>query len=479
MDKIVQARERLKVVLEEMATISESVEGLDAELEAEQATKFEDLNTEQKRLKANIAMWETTAAAVEEANAVPARLSSPSGPSTGMAFGQGALGVNANDTEPPGFRKAGGIEAGAFEPTVRAFATPIKRLGTLKAFTGPTGPAEAYAFGMWLGAAFFGHELASKFCRERGISISAALSEGVNSAGGFFVLPEFVTNRIIDLKEEYGVFRANTNVEPMASDTKTVMRRVGGPTAYAVGENTEITASDAEWDAVNLVARKWGCLTKMSSELDDDSVVSMADKMVAEFAYAFAKKEDESGFIGDGTSTYHGVEGVITKMGAGSYFAMGAGDRAFSDITLIDSETVMSKLPQYVLTRGSPKWYVSSVGFAMWMQRLMDAAGGNTIGDLSQGVRYQFLGFPVVITQTLHAVTTDAAVDTVIALFGDLRMGTTLGDRRSFRVAISKERYFEFDQIGIMATTRFDINCHDVGTASTAGPVCGLRTGAS
>ena len=89
MSKIEQARERLKVVLEEMKTISDSVEEVDAELEAEQAEKFEDLNTEQQRLKANIKMWSTTATAEEEADALPARRSTPSGPS--LATGRGRL----------------------------------------------------------------------------------------------------------------------------------------------------------------------------------------------------------------------------------------------------------------------------------------------------------------------------------------------------------------------------------------------------
>jgi HK97 family phage major capsid protein len=483
MTKTEQARERLKAVLEEMNTISESVETIDAELEAEEAEKFDELNAEQKRLKVNIERWSTTATAEEEANTLPARRSTPNGPSlatmqaasTGVRFG-----TNVHDTEPPDYSKGPNFEASAFEPPLRLPATPIKRLGTLKAFTGPTGPEEAYAFGQWLGAAFFQNERASQFCRERGIPIHAALSEGINSAGGFFVLPEFATQRLIDLKEEYGVFRRNTNVVQMASDTMSIPRRAGGLTGYFIGENTEVTASDPKWDQVQLVAKKLGVLNKMSSELSDDAVVSMADKVLNEAAYTIAKKEDDCGFIGDGTSTYGGIQGVITKMGAGSYQAMGAGDRAFSDIVVADDvETMLAKLPQYALNSGNCKWYISSTGFAAFMMRILDALGGNTIANLQAGVTKQFLGFPVEITQSLHNVTTDAAINTVMILFGDLAMGTTLGDRRNFRVAISNDRYFEYDQVGILVTTRFDINCHDVGTASAAGPVVGIRSGAS
>jgi HK97 family phage major capsid protein len=55
-------------------------------------------------------------------------------------------------------------------------------------------------------------------------------------------------------------------------------------------------------------------LTTVSNELNEDAFVNLADDVAGEIAYAFAKKEDECGFVGDGTSTYGGIEGVASKL---------------------------------------------------------------------------------------------------------------------------------------------------------------------
>jgi HK97 family phage major capsid protein len=58
--------------------------------------------------------------------------------------------------------------------------------------------------------------------------------------------------------------------------------------------------------------------------------------------------------------------------------------------------------------------------------------------------------------------------------FGDLSLAARMGERRGIRVKTSDDRYFEYDQIGIQATERVDVNVHDVGDATTAGPIVAL-----
>jgi hypothetical protein len=45
------------------------------------------------------------------------------------------------------------------------------------------------------------------------------------------------------------------------------------------------------------------------------------------------------------------------------------------------------------------------------------------------------------------------------------------GDRRQTTISISDQRYWDADQVGIRGTERFDINNHDVGDGTNAGPV--------
>ena len=60
------------------------------------------------------------------------------------------------------------------------------------------------------------------------------------------------------------------------------------------------------------------------------------------------------------------------------------------------------------------------------------------------------------------------------SLFGDIAMAATFGDRRGMTVARSTEYKFAEDQIAIKATERFDINIHDIGDTTNAGPVVAL-----
>ena len=105
----------------------------------------------------------------------------------------------------------------------------VFRSSKLKNFTGADAEIRAFRFGMFGLASVMGSEKAAKWCRENGIELKAH-SEGVNSAGGFFVPEEFAT-AIIDLRDSYGYFRRLCQVMPMGRDTMTVPRRVGGLTA--------------------------------------------------------------------------------------------------------------------------------------------------------------------------------------------------------------------------------------------------------
>lgn len=348
---------------------------------------------------------------------------------------------------------------------------------TLKNFRGENAVERAHRFGQFALATLWGSNKAFEWCRNNGIILERAQSEGVNSAGGFLV-PEEFTFDIIDLRDSYGMFRRLCQVMPMGRDTINVPRRTGGLTAYAVGEGGGITQSQASWDNVKLTANKWGVLTLMSSELDEDAAVNIGDILVGEMAYAFAITEDTAGFAGDGSGTYHGIKGFTKYFNDGVGSLVGAVDAAsnhdtFAEIDSTDLALLMGKLPQYVYVRGRPAFYCSQLAWALVFQRLIMASGGISKDDATGRVVHQYLGFPVEITPSLPAVTTDLS-DQAMILFGDIGLAATFGNRRGMAVARSTEYKFAEDQIAIKATERFDINVHDIGTSSVAGPVVAL-----
>jgi HK97 family phage major capsid protein len=333
---------------------------------------------------------------------------------------------------------------------------------------------QAYTAGMWFKATLMDNAAAKEWCQSRGVPIAKAQGEGVDSAGGFLV-PEELMSNIIVLRELFGVFRQECQVVPMGSDTLNWPRRTGGLTAFFTGENQSVTESQASWDNVNLTAKKLGVLTRMSTEIEQDAVVAIADWLVGEIAYAFASKEDDCGFNGDGTSLYGGMRGLTVLATDGNHnaskFTAAAAHNSFTTLTLADYTGLMGTLPQYAIA-GS-KFYMSQQGFYASVANLLATAGGNRLDILSEGIQKRLLGFPVSIAQKLP--TTLASQTTKAMLFfGDLTKAAMMGERRGVTIKRSDHRYFENDQIGLLGTERFDVNVHDFGDNTNAGPLVSM-----
>ncbi len=341
-----------------------------------------------------------------------------------------------------------------------------------------------YKFAQW---AYATASVASavQFCKDHGVTLTKAASEGINTAGGFLVPPEFATG-IIDLVETFGVFRRNANIEPMGSDTKSVPRRTGGLTANFIGENTAITESQMTWDNVNLVAKKLAVMSRYSSEIAEDAIINFGDKLAGEIARAFALKEDQCGFTGTGTATFGGINGLLNLLAWGNrpagatptYFgilnAPSSGGAGWANLTLADFNFITAAVPQFTAQSGNCKWYCSQAFWGQVMQRLAMAVGGATITEVIDGIqRPYFCGYPVEVSQVCPTAT---AANTTCCLFGDLKQAATLGDRRAMTVTLSDQRYWDQDQLAIKGTERFDIVVHDLGTLTVAGPMVALAT---
>jgi len=335
----------------------------------------------------------------------------------------------------------------------------------------------AYASGQWCLAHLMGHAPARRWLDDYGAQ-HLTMTGSVDSEGGIFIPPEYSMS-IIDLQEQYGTARRKCNVIPMGSDTLVVPRRLSGLTAYFVGEDSATTESELAFNQVQLVCRTIATLTRLSKELATDAVIDIAGIVAREIALAFAEKEDRMLFLGDGTSTYGGTVGLITACAAATATVSTAAtaNTAFSTLDLTDFEEMIGMLPMYPGIR--PEWYISQAGWAASMMRLADAAGGNTTTDIEGKRADSFLGYPVNKVQIMNSTLGAQTSTNGLAYFGDLSMGTTLGSRQGIQVEADSSRYFEYRQIAIQGTERVDINVHDVGDTSNAGPVIMLATPSS
>jgi HK97 family phage major capsid protein len=330
---------------------------------------------------------------------------------------------------------------------------------------------DAHDAGMFYASTLFGNRKAEKYCESHGL-ITNAMTEGNDLRGGA-VVPEVLERTIVELRESFGVFRQESTVVPMSSDSHIMPKVVGELTSYYVSEMGAITPSDMTLTQIRLTARKLATLTAVSSELDEDAVVSMAEMLTRSIAYSFALEEDKAGFIGDSTITYGGISGLNTLLAAGSTVTA-TSRQTFGVLTMADFEGCIGRVKQWA--GSSPKWYISQAGWANSMQRLLNAAGGNDLSLLAMGPTKMFMGYPVVISQVLPQALT-GTTGTLACFFGDLRQGVYMGSRRGVNVQVDPSLYFNQDALAVRATQRYDINIHDRGDASNAGGIVKLVFG--
>jgi HK97 family phage major capsid protein len=360
-----------------------------------------------------------------------------------------------------------------------AFASGAREiLDAPKHFKGARAQENAYESGMWLKALYNRDDNALRWCKDRGFDVRA-MSAQTNVGGGALV-PGPLAATIIDLAEHYGAFRRESDVWPMNSDQLAIPRSTGDPTVSFMGESDAMPKSQGTWDNVLLAVKKLGCTVLVPSELMEDAVINLADRVAFQLGRAFAKKEDDCGFNGDGTSTYGRIRGVLQLIKDGSHNAgkitAATGHDLFIELDVTDLATLVAALPEYAHDRA--RFYCSQVAWATTFFRLMAASAGNSLADLTAAgtLNKSYGGYPVVTSPVLPNVTTTLVGQPMI-LFGDLHLASKFGSRRDMQIKILTEAYADNDQIGIMATERFDVVNHDLGNNTTAGPLVCLVGG--
>ena len=367
-------------------------------------------------------------------------------------------------------------ERAAPAPEVRDVASvrieAVRDSRSLKAFRSHE---DAYRVGQWLKGTFGGDADARRWCHDHGVE-ARAMSEGINSLGGFSV-PDELSATIIRNVETYGVVPTALQNFTMSSDTLMIPKRLSGVTGSWLGEASEFSYSDMTGTQVQLVAQKFGVATKVSNELFADGI-GIADLIATEHSLAVARALDEAALIGDGTSTYGGHQGVAVKITQSAYSASmvtaASGNVSFETFDKEDFLAVLAKTPRYALP--GARWFISPAGYHAAMQRLDLAQGGNA--SVAGGFGLTFLGYPVVLCHPLNN-TLGSDASKVKCLFGDMALAGALGIRQGYSLRVSQERLVEFDQTLVSGVVRANAVFHSLGSTTEAGPVIALRTAAT
>jgi len=330
---------------------------------------------------------------------------------------------------------------------------------------------DAYRAGLWFKAAFLNDSEASRLCNDYGILNTA--TEGTNSAGGYLV-PDELSSAIVAIRSRGGVARQLCKIVGMGSDVLNIPKVTAGLTVDYPAEAAAISDSDQTWGTITATATKRAIISKVANELLHDSVINVIDDLAVAIGNAFAVREDAELILGDGTSAYGSITGLVEGMGAGGTVDMASGNTAFSDITLADLNSLVGNMPDKYYGSAEPSWLISRIAWASNIQSLVYAAGGNTLGDLASGAAPNLFGFPVLISDSMPV----SAVSTYAAFFGNFDAGCLLADRMNIEISVSEEAYWANDITAIKGVTRYDIQVHDIA-GSSAGAVSGLKTAAS
>jgi HK97 family phage major capsid protein len=337
-----------------------------------------------------------------------------------------------------------------------------------------------YAFGMM--AKMIGHndKKAHQWLVENGY-YTKGQNEATDADGGYLV-PQILANEVIFLRDKFGVMRQNARVMGMSSDNLNVPKNSASTTAYWPSENTNITASQITFSNVQVLAKKLAILTQVSSELQEDSLVDIGAALAEDMAYVMAYNEDLACFLGDGTSTYGGIQGVFDAIadvnsGTNAGWLPTAGDSTadWNNVTLADIRQLTSAIPDYADTADA-KFYCNRAFYQQVVCNLLDGLSGNGFFDLTSapGPNPTLFGYPVVYTQVMTKDSTPAA-DTPLIAFGNFKTGSIMGSRRDLRIQVSDQAGFISDSLYYRATERFGYKFHDLPTASVCGSVAVLH----
>lgn len=328
-----------------------------------------------------------------------------------------------------------------------------------------------YAMGQWMRSRL-GDQKAHEWClhnlQER------VMTEGVFTAGGAAV-PTQIANEIISNVEQYGAYRAVARQWPMTSASLAVPVSMQGLTMGVVGETSATTASDLALQQVMLVAKEFSGGIRISRSLMEDSVAALGSFLIQELSRVLAQTIDGCGFVGDGTSTYGGMMGLHTRIEndskvAGSKVSATSTHVTLAAVDIADVVKLMAACPEYAKPRA--RWMCSSTVRDSVLTRLAMTAGANTSEGIQGGLGQRFMGYPIVVSQSLPSVATNGKV---FLLFGDPTMGCAFGERRQILIEVDESVYRAYRQYYIQISSRFDCVNHLAGaTPTAAGPVVGL-----
>lgn len=331
-------------------------------------------------------------------------------------------------------------------------------------------------FGAWCRLASFGNLGYAQKKADLEI-VEKASVEWDNTLGGSLVPDQFVP-KLIWLTEYSGYGKAvkvANVVQARGMNTRFPRgTSIGAMTPSAEGANK--TAADDTFDNIDLVFKEASLIKESSYQMLEDSAIGVGDVFARNFAESANRRLDLDYFVGDGTSTYNGHIGLMSKI-TGSKLTAASGS-SWASWTTADFNKVLGLL-EYVDTNnlviiGSRQnWYNTGGRLSTNTSQF-----ANLVGPGRNGSEKTFLDIPYHFCQVIPESGLTAAANTTgngVVFIGDLKNASMIGIRDDLRIQQSVEYGFQRGTIAWRGTMRYAVNIHLDGRGATNGPILGLK----
>lgn len=269
-----------------------------------------------------------------------------------------------------------------------------------------------------------------------------ALSEGVDTEGGYLVPDEF-EKTLVQALEADNIVRANAHVFTTANGVHKIPIVATKGVANWIDEGASYGESDDVFGQEQIDAHKIGTIVKVSEELLNDSAFDLEAYFRSEFARRIGNKEEEAFLVGDGSKK---PTGILNATGGAEVGVTAAGATAITADEIIDLyyslKSPYRKNAIWVLndsTVRAIRKLKDNNGQYLWQPALRDGEFDTLMGKK--------------IVTSAYAPEMEAGAKTV--LFGDLSY-YWIGDRQGITFKRLNERYADLGQVGFLASKRVD-----------------------
>lgn len=260
------------------------------------------------------------------------------------------------------------------------------------------------------------------------------LSEAVGADGGFLVPTERIPE-LVDLITNYGAYRRDALVVPMASNSQIWPSLAAGVNVYWIAENNAAVESFPTFANVQMDAKTLVGLSHVSAQLLEDATPDLGQLLVDLFARAIAQEEDHQGFAGTGAGA-DPFYGVLNVAGTNSV-VKAATQTTFASITADDLLALQGAVASNLLT--GAKYYMHRSIFDT-IRKLKDTQNNYIWAPPTSEGPGTIWGYPFELVEVMPNLAA-TAVSTPFVIFGNMR-NAYLGDRHSLEIARSDQYAF-------------------------------------